>query len=135
MSYVRITSVTSLLLPKFVDALLGMCVFFSGTSLVCAGALWLRWTAYVVPPLGGGERWVSTKTLQSLRAVTWVWRKCRKSGMVDLGRFPVSDEFISDRYTFCTIFDRKHILFFLNYWFWKNGHVTTKHMEMSEIAR
>ena len=57
-SYVRITSVTSLLLPKFVDALLGMCVFFSGTSLVCAGALWLHWTAYVVPPLGGGEGWV-----------------------------------------------------------------------------
>ena len=54
--------------------------------------------------------------------------------MVDLRRFPVSDEFISDRYTFCTIFDRKHFLDFLNYWFWKNGHVTTKHMEMSGIA-
>ena len=27
--------------------------------------------------------------------------------MVDLRRFPVSDEFISDRKTFCTILDRK----------------------------
>ena len=57
MSYVRITSVTSLLLPKFVDALLGMCVFFSGNSLVYVGALWMRWTAYVVPTFGGGEGW------------------------------------------------------------------------------
>ena len=32
--------------------------------------------------------------------------------MVDLRRFPVSDEFISGRYTFCTIFDRKHFFFF-----------------------
>ena len=54
--------------------------------------------------------------------------------MVDLRRFPVSDEFISDRYTFCTIFDRKHFLDFLNYWFWKSGHVTTEHMEMPGIA-
>ena len=27
--------------------------------------------------------------------------------MLDLRRFPVSDEFISDRKTFCTILDRK----------------------------
>ena len=46
----------------------------------------------------------------------------------------MSDEFISDRYTFCVIFDRKHFLDFLNYWFSKNGHVTTEHMEMSGIA-
>ena len=58
MSYVRIVSRTSLLLPKFVDALLGICVFFSGTSFVCAGVVWMHWTAYVVPPLGGGEGWV-----------------------------------------------------------------------------
>ena len=83
---------------------------------------------------GWAGLWLSTKTLQGLRAVTWACRKCRKSGMLDLRRFPVSDEFISDRYTFCTIFDRKHFLDFLNYWFWKNGHVTTKHMEMSGIA-
>ena len=54
--------------------------------------------------------------------------------MVDLRRFPVSDEFISDRYTFCTIFDRKHFLDFLNYWFWKKCHVTTEYMEMSGIV-
>ena len=71
---------------------------------------------------------------RSLRALTWVWRKCRESGMLDLGRFPVSDEFISDRKTFCTILDRKYFLDFLNYWFWKIGHVTTEYMEMSGIA-
>ena len=36
--------------------------------------------------------------------------------------------------TFCTIFDRKHFLDFLNYWFWTKGHVTIEHMEMSGIA-
>ncbi len=46
----------------------------------------------------------------------------------------MSDEFISDRYTFCTIFDRKHFLDFLNYWFCKIGHVTPEDMEMSGIA-
>ena len=74
------------------------------------------------------------RCVRSLRALTWVWRKCRESGMLDLGRFPVSDEFISDRKTFCTILDRKHFLDFLNYWFWKIGHVTTEYMEMSGIA-
>ena len=74
------------------------------------------------------------RCVRSLRALTWVWRKCRESGMLDLGRFPVSDEFISDRKTFCTILDRKYFLDFLNYWFWKIGHVTTEYMEMSGIA-
>ena len=46
----------------------------------------------------------------------------------------MSDEFISDRYTFCVIFDRKHFLDFLNYWFFRIGHVTPEHMEMSGIA-
>ena len=46
----------------------------------------------------------------------------------------MSDEFISDRYTFCVIFDRKHFLDFLNYWFSKIGHVTPEDMEMSGIA-
>ena len=54
--------------------------------------------------------------------------------MLDLGRFPVSDEFISDRKTFCTILDRKHFLDFLNYLFWTKGHVAIKHMEISGIA-
>ena len=39
--------------------------------------------------------------------------------MVDLRRFPVSDEFISDRYTFCTIFDRKHFLDFFELLVWE----------------
>ena len=40
------------------------------------------------------------------------------------------------RCTFCTIFDRKHFLHFLNYWFWTKGHVTIEHnvMEMSGFA-
>ena len=46
------------------------------------------------------------RCVRSLRALTCVWRKCRESGMLDLGRFPVSDEFISDRKTFCTILYR-----------------------------
>ena len=46
----------------------------------------------------------------------------------------MSDEFISDRYTFCVIFDRKHFLDFLNYWFWTKGHVTPEDMDLSRIA-
>jgi len=74
------------------------------------------------------------RCVRSLRALTWVWRKCRESGMLDLGRFPVSDEFISDRKTFCTILYRNVFFDFLNYWFWTKGHVTIEHMEMSGIA-
>ena len=124
MSNVRIVSRTKLLLPKFVDALLGIVcssqVHVSSVR-VRSGCIGPR-TLYRPWEEGRGGwagLWLSTKTLQSLKAVTWVWRKCRKSGMVDLRRFPVSDEFISDRYTFCTIFDRKHFLDFLNYWFWE----------------
>ena len=51
-----------------------------------------------------------------------------------LRRFPVSDEFISDRKTFCTILDRKENFEILNYVFFIIGHVTTEDMEMSEIA-
>ena len=54
--------------------------------------------------------------------------------MVDLRRFPVSDEFISDRYTFCVILDRNKICKIPNYWFSKTGHVTPADMEMSEIT-
>ena len=51
-----------------------------------------------------------------------------------LRRFPVSDEFISDRKTFCVILDRKEIFEISNSWFRKNSHVTPEDMEMSEIA-
>ena len=51
-----------------------------------------------------------------------------------LRRFPVSDEFISDKKTFCTILDRKENFENLNYVFFIIGHVTTRDMEMSEIA-
>ena len=61
-------------------------------------------------------------------------RNCRRSGMLDLRRFPVSDGAGIKCGTFCTILDRKHFLDFLNYWFWKIGHVTTEYMEMSGIA-
>ena len=46
----------------------------------------------------------------------------------------MSDEFISDRITFCTILDRKENFEILNYVFFIIGHVTTEDMEMSEIA-
>ena len=48
-----------------------------------------------------------------------------------LRRFPVSDEFNSDRKTFCVILDRNEIL---NYEFFISGHVTPEDMEMSEIT-
>ena len=46
----------------------------------------------------------------------------------------MSDEFISDRCTFCVIFDRNEIFEIHNYWFSEIGHVTPEDMEMSEIA-
>jgi len=46
----------------------------------------------------------------------------------------VSDEFISDRKTFCVILDRKEFFEKSNYWFCKIGHVTSENMEMSGIA-
>ena len=54
--------------------------------------------------------------------------------MVDLRGFPVSDEFNSDRYTFCVILDRNEIFEIPNYWFSKIGHVTPEDMEMSGVA-
>ena len=46
----------------------------------------------------------------------------------------MSDEFISDRKTFCVILGRKEIFEIPNYWFCKIGHVTPGGMEMSGIA-
>ena len=54
--------------------------------------------------------------------------------MVDLSRFPVSDEFFPDRQTFCVILDRKKIFKISNYVFFKVGHVTPVDMEISEIT-
>ena len=54
--------------------------------------------------------------------------------MSDLRRFPVSDEFILGRQTFCVILDRKEIFEISNYVFFIIGHVTTQDMKMSEIA-
>ena len=51
-----------------------------------------------------------------------------------LRRFPVSDEFISDRKTFCVILDRNKIFKISNYVFFKIGHVTPADKEMSEIT-
>ena len=45
----------------------------------------------------------------------------------------MSDEFISDRKTFCTILDRKEIFEISNNGFFISGHVTPEDMEMSEI--
>ena len=46
----------------------------------------------------------------------------------------MSDVFISDRCTFCVIFDRNEIFEIHNYWFSKIGHVTPADMKMSEIT-
>ena len=48
-----------------------------------------------------------------------------------LRRFPVSDEFNSDRKTFCVILDREEICEIFNYEFFISGHVTPEDMEMS----
>ena len=49
-------------------------------------------------------------------------------------RFPVSDEFISDRKTFCVILDRNENFEISNNGFFISGHVTPEGMEMSEIT-
>ena len=46
----------------------------------------------------------------------------------------MSDEFISDRKTFCVILDRNKIFEIPNYVFFKIGHVTPADMKMSEIT-
>ena len=51
-----------------------------------------------------------------------------------LRRFPVSDEFISGRKTFCVILDRQETFGIPNYEFCISGHVTPEDMEMSEIT-
>ena len=98
----RIASRTKLLLPKFVDALLGIVCSSQvrvSSVRVRSGCIGPRTLYHPWEEGRGGWAglWLSTKTLQGLEALTWVWRKCRKSGMVDLRRFPVSDEFILDR--------------------------------------
>ena len=54
--------------------------------------------------------------------------------MCVLRRFPVSDEFNSDRKTFCVILDRNEIFENFNNGFCRSGHVTPEDMEMSEIT-
>ena len=46
----------------------------------------------------------------------------------------MSDEFISDRKTFCVLLDRNKIFEIPNYVFFKIGHVTPADMKMSGIA-
>ena len=46
----------------------------------------------------------------------------------------MSDEFISDRKTFCVILDRNKIYEIPNYVFFKIGHVTPEDMEMSGMV-
>ena len=49
-------------------------------------------------------------------------------------RFPVSDEFNSDRKTFCVILDRLKNFEISSNGFFISGHVTPEDMEMSEIT-
>ena len=48
-----------------------------------------------------------------------------------LRRFPVSDELMAYRCTFCVILDRKKIFEIPNNGVFKGGHVTPLEMEMS----
>ena len=48
-----------------------------------------------------------------------------------LRRFPVSDELMACRCTFCVILDRKKFSEIPNNGFFKGGHVTLEDMEMS----
>ena len=51
-----------------------------------------------------------------------------------LRRFPVSDELMAYRCTFCVILHRNGIFEIPNYWFSTIGHVTPADMKMSEIT-
>ena len=51
-----------------------------------------------------------------------------------LRRFPVSDELMAYRRTFCVILDRNKNFEIPNYVFFAIGHVTPADMKMSEIA-
>ena len=73
------------------------------------------------------------RCLIELGSSSYVWRSCGRSQFVDLRGFAVSDEFISDRKTFCTILDRKEIFEISNNGFFISDHVTPEDMEMSEI--
>ena len=95
---------------------------------VAPADLWRR--GWVGGPASNGPH----RCDRSLRALTWVCRKCRESGMLDLGRFPVSDGAGVKCCTFCTILGRKYFFDFLNYWFWTKGHVTPEDMDLSRIA-
>ena len=46
----------------------------------------------------------------------------------------MSDEFISDRKTFCVILDRNKIFAISSNGFFKIGHVTPEDMKISQIA-
>ena len=51
-----------------------------------------------------------------------------------LRRFPVSDELMAYRCTFCVILDRNENFEISNNGFCKSGHVTPEDMEMSQIT-
>ena len=51
-----------------------------------------------------------------------------------LRRFPVSDELMAYRCTFCVIPDRNKNFKISNNGFFKSGHVTSEDMEMSEMS-
>ena len=53
--------------------------------------------------------------------------------MLDLTRFPVSDDFFPIEKRFVRYLTEKFFLDFLNYWFSTKGHVTTEHMELRRI--
>ena len=84
--------------------------------------------------MGGPATGCPHRSDRSSRACISLCRNCSRSGMRVLRRFPVSDEFISDRKTFCVILDRNEFFEIFNNGFFSSGHVTPEDMEMSEIA-
>ena len=84
--------------------------------------------------MGGPATGCPHRCARSSRACISLCRNCSRSGMRVLRRFPVSDEFISDRKTFCVILDRMKNFGISNNGFFGVGHVTPEDMEMSEIT-
>ena len=84
--------------------------------------------------MGGLATGCPHRRARSSRASISLCRNCRRSEMLDLRRFPVSDGAGVKCCTFCTILDRKQNFEISNNGFFLSGHVTPEDMEMSEIT-
>ena len=100
----------------------------------------MRWAAVSCTDLwrrggvGGPVTGCPHRGARSSRACISLCRNCRRSEMLDLRRFPVSDGAGVKCCTFRTILDRKQKFEISNNGFFVSGHVTPEDMEMSEIT-